>query len=87
MLQEMALQQTGLVDEKEAVRTGKGLAANQVVTGRLGLLGKTYLFQTKRIDVESFATLGLSSARCKQGQEEEMLDKMPEIARSLAAGP
>lgn len=42
VLQETALQQSGLIDEKQAIKTGKGLAANQVVTGRLGMLGKTY---------------------------------------------
>lgn len=84
VLQEMALQQTGLIDEKQAVKTGKVLAANQVVTGRLGLLGKTYVLQAKRIDVESLATLGLTSARFKEGQEEEILSKMPDLAKSLS---
>jgi hypothetical protein len=87
VLKEMALQQTGLVDEKEAVKTGKGLAANQVVTGKLGLLGKTFVLQAKRIDVESFATLGLSSAKFSQGQEDEVLGKLGEVAKSLAGNP
>lgn len=84
VLQEMALQQTGLIDEKQAVKTGKGLAANQVVTGNLGLLGKIYVLQAKRIDVETFATLGLTSAKFKEGQEEEVLSKMPDLAKSLS---
>ena len=83
VLKEMALQQTGLIDEKQAVATGKGLAANQVVTGRLGLLGKTYMLQTKRIDVESFATLSFASAQFRQGQEEAVLEKIPGLARQL----
>jgi len=84
VLQEMALQQTGLIDEKQAVKTGKVLAANQVITGRLGLLGKTYILQAKRVDVETLSTLGLASAKFKEGQEEEVLSKMPDLARSLA---
>ena len=84
VLEEIALQQTGLIDEKQAVRTGKGLAANQVVTGRLGTLGKVFLFQTKRTDVETFATLGMSSARFTQGQEDEVLAQLPGLARTLA---
>jgi Curli production assembly/transport component CsgG len=84
VLQEMALQQTGLIDEKQAVKTGKVLAANQVITGRLGLLGKTHIFQAKRVDVETLATLGLASTKFKEGQEEEVLSKMPDLARSLA---
>lgn len=83
MLEEMALQQTGLIDEKDAVRTGKGLAANQVVTGRLGILGKTFVMQAKRVDVETFGTLGLASLKFTEGSEDEVLSKLPEFARGL----
>jgi hypothetical protein len=84
VLEEMALQQTGLIDEKQAIKTGKGLAANQVVTGRLGLLDKTYVLQAKRIDVETFATLGLTSMKFKQGQEDEVLSHMKDLAKKLS---
>ncbi|MBU0544142.1 MAG: hypothetical protein KKH97_02235 [Proteobacteria bacterium] len=84
ILGEMALQQTGLIDEKQAVKAGKGLAASQVVTGKLGMLGKTYILQAKRIDVETFATLGFASTRFVQGQEEDVLSKLPALAKSLA---
>ena len=81
---EMALQQSGLIDEKQAVKTGKGLAANQVVTGSLAILGKTYFLQAKRIDVESFATLGMASTRFAKGEEEDVLGRLPSLAKSLA---
>jgi hypothetical protein len=84
VLQETALQQTGLIDDKQAVKTGKGIAANQVVTGRLGLLGKTYVLQAKRIDVETFATLGLASTQFKEGQEDDILSQMPDLAKKLS---
>lgn len=84
VLEEMALQQTGLIDEKDAVRTGKGLAANQVVTGRLGRLGRTFVMQAKRVDVETFGTLGLASTKFTEGQEDEVFNKLPEFARALA---
>lgn len=84
VLEEMALQQTGLLDDRQAVKTGKGLAANQVVTGRLGLLGKTYVLQAKRIDVETFATLGLTSTKFQQGEEDTVLSRMPDLARKLS---
>jgi hypothetical protein len=83
VLEEMALQQTGLIDEKLAVRTGKGLAANQVVTGRLGLLGNTFVMQAKRVDVETFSTLGIASMKYTEGQEEAALNRLPDFARSL----
>jgi hypothetical protein len=84
VLEEMALQQTGLVDEKEAVRTGRGLAASQVVTGRLGQLGKTFVMQAKRVDVETFGTLGLASIKFTEGAEDEVLKSLPGFAKELA---
>ncbi len=84
VLQEMALQQTGLIDEKDAIKTGKGLAANQVVTGRLSLLGKTIIMQAKRIDVETLETLGIASEKSFKGREEEIMDKLPAFARQLS---
>jgi hypothetical protein len=83
ILHEMKIQQSGLTDEKLAVKAGKGLAANQMVTGKLGILGQTYLLQAKRTDVESFATLGMASARFKKGQEEDVLSKLPALAKDL----
>jgi len=83
VLREMALQQSGLIDEKQAIKAGKGLAANQVVTGSLGILGKTYLLNTKRIDVETFATLGIASTRFSKGEEEDALSRLPGLAKSL----
>ncbi|MBU1181389.1 MAG: hypothetical protein KKF00_04345 [Proteobacteria bacterium] len=84
VLHEMALQQKGLIDEKQAVKAGKGLAANQIVTGSLRILGKTYLLNAKRIDVETFATLGIASTRFAKGEEEDVLSRLPGLAKSLA---
>ncbi|NWF57695.1 MAG: hypothetical protein HXY45_23180 [Syntrophaceae bacterium] len=83
VLNEMGLQQTGLVDERQAVRAGKGLAAHQVVMGQFGVLGKTVVLQAKRIDVQSQANLALASIKCSQGMEEELLAGLPELARRL----
>jgi hypothetical protein len=87
VLEEMALQQTGLVDEKEAVKAGRGLAAQQIVLGRYGILGKTSVLQTKRVDVETQGTLALGSLKCDLGKEDEMLQHMPQLARKLAGLP
>jgi len=85
VLEEMALQQTGLVSEKEAVHVGKVLAAHQIIKGRLGILGKTIVLQVKRIDVQTMGTLSLASLNCTPGKEEELLGHMPELARRLIA--
>ena len=84
VLEELALQQTGLVDEKEAARAGKGLAAQQIVLGRYGILGKNSIVQAKRVDVETQGTLGLGTLRCDVGREDELLAHMTELAREIA---
>lgn len=84
VLEEMALQQSGLVDERLAVKAGRGLAANQIITGQIGLLGKTFVIQAKRIDVESLATVGLASAKFTIGQEDEVLNMLPDLAKGIA---
>jgi hypothetical protein len=83
VLKETELQMTGLVDEKQAVQMGKGLAASQIVMGRYGALGKTSVLQAKRVDVETQRTLSVGSLKCPQGQEDELLGQMGELARKL----
>jgi hypothetical protein len=87
LMDELKFQQSGLVDEKQAVQLGKGMAANQVVTGRLGPLGGSYILQAKRIDVQSLGTKALGSLKCKQGEEEQLLEQLPALAKKLAEAP
>jgi hypothetical protein len=84
ILNEMGTQQMGLVDEKQAVQAGKGLAASQIVLGQVGSFGNTLVLQVKRIDVESQATLSLGSVKCALGKEDELLAGLPELARKVA---
>jgi len=86
VLKEIELQMSGLVDEKQAVKVAKGLAASQIVMGRYGALGKTGILQVKRIDVESQGTLAMGSLKCSQGKEDELLAQMSDLARKLAGG-
>ena len=86
VLEEMALQQTGLVDEKEAVKAGKGLAARQIVLGQYGALSKTSILQVKRVEVETQRALGFGILKCDIGREEELLQKMPDLAKEIAGG-
>ena len=84
VLNEMGVQQTGLVDEKKAVQAGKGLAVHQIVLGQFGALGKTLLLQVKRIDLATQATLSFGSLKCPLGKEDEMLASLSQLARELA---
>jgi hypothetical protein len=83
VLNEMGLQQTGLVEERQAVRAGKGLAAAQIVLGQFGTVGSTSVLQVKRIDVETQGTLAISSLQCPKGREEELLAGLSDLARKL----
>ncbi|MGZ6249141.1 MAG: hypothetical protein ACXWMC_05970, partial [Syntrophales bacterium] len=83
MMQELKLQHSGLVDEKEIVELGKWLAANQAVTGRLAMLGNSYILQAKRMDIKTMGTLGVGMLKCSSGQEEELLSGIPILARKL----
>jgi hypothetical protein len=84
VLEEMAVQQAGLVNEKEAVKAGKGLAAQQIVLGRYGTLGKISILQVKRLDLETQGDLAVGSLKCDAGREDELLQHMEELAREIA---
>ena len=84
IMDEIKLQQSGLVDEKRAVQLGNWLAANEIVTGKLAVLGSTYVLSVKRTDMDSLAALGMGSLKCPVGKEEDLLAGIPEIARKVA---
>jgi hypothetical protein len=84
VLEEMALQQTGLMDEKEAVKAGKGLAVQQIVLGRYGTLGKLSILQAKRLEVETQSDLAIGSLKCEAGREDELLHHMAELAKEIS---
>ena len=83
VMNELKLQQSGLVDESQLVRLGNWLAANETISGRLAFLGNSYILQAKRIDVKTLETLGLGSLKCASGHEEEMLSEIAALARKL----
>jgi len=87
MMDETKFQMSGLVDEKKAIELGRGLAANQIVTGKLGSLGATLIMQAKRTDVESFGTRAMGSIKCSLGKEEELMSQTSALARILSAAP
>ena len=84
VLEDMALQQTGLVDEKEAVKAGKGLAVQQIVLGRYGTMGKLSILQAKRLEVETQSDLAIASLKCEAGREDELLHHMAELAKEIS---
>ncbi len=83
IMQELQLQKSGVVDEAQMLKLGKWFAANEAVTGRLGIMGKTYILQVRRTDIQTMNTLGLGSAKCETGDEEKLLSSIPALARKI----
>lgn len=84
VMEEYKLQQSGPVDEKQAVKMGKWLAANEAVTGHLAVLGSISVLQAKRYDIKTMSTIALGSLKCKTGAEDELLTNIHELAIKLA---
>jgi len=85
IMDEYKLQQSGLVDDGAAVKMGKWLAASEAVTGNLAVLGSRSVLQVKRIDIKTLNTLSLASLKCSAGREDELLDRIPQLAQKLIA--
>lgn len=83
LMEELKLQQSGLVNEKQAIKLGQWMAANEAVTGNFAVIGKSSILQAKRIDIKTLGTLSLGSLRCKTGDEDELLNSMADLARKL----
>jgi hypothetical protein len=86
-IDELKLQQSGLVQEQGAVQMGRWLAAQQSVTGQLGSLGSSTVLQTKRTDIETMGALSFGSLTAPAGREEDFLNGLPELARKLLLKP
>ena len=83
VMEELKLQQSGLVNEKQAIKLGEWMTANEAVTGQFAVLGKSSVLQAKRINIKTLGTISLGSLKCKAGEEDELLGNMPELARKL----
>jgi hypothetical protein len=83
VMEEYKLQHSSLVDEKQLIKIGQWLSANEAVTGMLAPLGATSILQAKRIDIKKMSTIALGSLKCQTGHEDELLDNMPLLARKL----
>lgn len=82
-MDELNLQQSGLVQVQGAAQIGRWLAARQSVTGRLGPLGTSVVLQIKRTDIETMGTLSFGSLTAPVGREEDFLNGLPELVRKL----
>jgi hypothetical protein len=86
VMEERKLQESGLVNEKQAIKLGEWMAANEAVTGKVAVIGSVSIVQAKRIDLKTMGTMALGSLKCKTGEEDSLLENMPELARLLTSG-
>lgn len=83
IMEEMTFQQSGMVNDAQAVKIGQGMAAQEIVLGQLSPIGSSLVLQSKRVDMGSMGNLSFASIRCEAGKEEFMLDRIKELIDNL----
>ena len=81
VIEELAFQQTGVVDEKTAVEVGKQLGAKFVITGNVMKPGSFYTVNAILIDVETGTAINAASISAKE--KDDVLKMVPELALKL----
>ena len=84
VIEEIKLQKSGLIDEKLTVRLGRWLAVKEVITGKLSVLGKTYVLQAKRTDIETLEVFSIASIKALFGKEDDLLSSLSLLSGKLA---
>lgn len=80
-MEELAFQQTGVVDEKTAVKVGEYIGAKFVITGSVTKPGSFYNVNAMLIDVETGTAINAASINAKE--KDEILNMVPELALKL----
>ena len=84
ILQETGFQQTGCVSAECAVEVGKLLGVQQIISGGIGKIGRTFTIDARIIDVETSKILKVSP-RDYTGDVDGLLDVIREIAFDLVS--
>ena len=84
IMEELAFQQTGVVDEKTAVEIGKQIGAKFVITGSVTKPGSFYKINALLIDVETGTAIDAASIDARG--KDEVLKMVPELALKLTRG-
>jgi hypothetical protein len=84
ILEELSVQLSDILDESQAAKVGRGVAARQIIVGFYGTVGRLSVIQVKRIDVQTQETVGVGSLKCETGKEEELLHGMAGLAAPVS---
>ena len=81
VIEELALQQSGVVDEETAVEVGKQLGAKFVISGTVMKPGSFYTVNAILIDVETGTAINAASINAQK--KDDILNMIPELALKL----
>jgi TolB-like protein len=81
VIEELAFQQTGVVDEETAVEVGKQIGAKFVITGSVMKPESFYTVNALLIDVETGTAINAASINAKR--KDRVLRMIPELALKL----
>jgi hypothetical protein len=82
---ERTQQMLGCTDARCATEVGGAVGADELVSGRIGKVGDTYVLELKRIDVRGGKVLG-SSARLIRGQQDALVEATSGMLDELFPG-
>jgi len=80
------LARSGMLSGDPAVRAGKLLGADYLITGNLGTVGGTWVVYAQVVDARTGAIVSTASMRRKKGNPDALLDTIAILARKLAEG-
>ena len=80
---EQKKQMTGCTDTACMVALGGALGVDKILTGNIGRLGESHVFNIKLLDVRSATMEQLYNKRLKGGNEEAFLDLVPEALAAI----
>ncbi len=73
----------GAADAKQLTRTGRALGADELITGTLGRLGRTYLLTLSRFDVHALAIRKERSVALDRPRPPDLIAAVDELAPAL----
>lgn len=80
---ELKMTQSGLVDEKTAVRLGRWLGAKEYISGRLERVGDFYVLSLRRVDMETTRILSMASIKKPRGEEVTIFNDLSLAVKKL----
>lgn len=84
VLAEQGFQESGTCDQSEcAVQMGKLLGVERAVVGSVGLLGKTYVINTRVVDIGTGEVLRSSQQRLTGEIDQVLADLVPKVVTDL----